>query len=65
VITINTMIAKAIDTKDAKLASQISDILRNRGCNYDEIVQRVLKIRPGITSADWDALVYESEEEST
>lgn len=62
-ITINMMIAKAIDTNDAKLAGQIASILRNRGENYDAILARVLAVRPNFTAAEWETLMFAADEE--
>lgn len=62
-VTINDMIAKAIDTNDAKLAGQIADYLRQHGENYDTIVQRVLAVRPNFTAAEWETLLYEADDD--
>ena len=64
-ITVQAMIAKAIDTRNAKLAGEIADLLRQQGCNYHEVLQRVQAERPNVTEAEWAALLYESEEEET
>ncbi len=60
-IHVNNMLAKAIDTNDAKLAGKISDYLRAHGENYDTILQRVLAVRPNFTAAEWETLLYESD----
>lgn len=61
-ITIQELIGKAIDTKNAKLAGQLVDKLRGEGCNYREIFTRVQAVRPSVTEAEWDALCYEADE---
>lgn len=61
-VTINDMIAKAIDTNDAKLAGRLASYLRSHGENYDAIVQRALAVRPNFTAAEWETLMYEADE---
>lgn len=64
-VLVNDMIAKAIDTNNAKLAGQIADHLRMNGENYDNILHRVQSVRPNVTADQWEALLYESESEET
>jgi hypothetical protein len=60
--TVQELLARAIDTKDAKLAGQLCDKLRREGCNYNEILARVQAARPNVTAAEWDALMFEADE---
>jgi hypothetical protein len=64
-VTVNDMIAKAIDTRDAKLAGRIADRLRAEGENYDAILARALAVRPDFTSAEWESLMYDADSEET
>lgn len=57
-ITTNELLAKAIDTNNAKLAGQVADKLRLSGCNYADIFRLVQAVRPEVTAADWEALMY-------
>lgn len=61
-ITTNDMLAKAIDTQDAKLAGRIADRLRANGLNYDEILRLAQAVRPNLTANDWESLMYEADE---
>jgi len=54
------VIIKAVEEQNGKLAVQICDHLRSKGCRYAFIYKMVNGIIP-ISEADWDALLYEGE----
>ena len=55
-------IAKAIDERDATAAGAVADFLRFRvGLNYDQTFEAVQKVRPHVTLAKWDGLLYEAD----
>ena len=56
------IIELAVDNGDVKAAGRVADFLRDYGFNYNEILQFVQRTRPNITKAEWDGLLYESEE---
>lgn len=60
-LTVDDAIAKAIDEQIPALALSIADKLRGQGCDYNTVVERVQKVRPAVTAAEWDALLYEAE----
>jgi hypothetical protein len=61
---VNIMLAKAIDTCNAKLACELVDMLRVRGMNYDEIFRLVQSVRPDFDAVAWDALLYEGDDDA-
>jgi len=62
-ISINDAIGKAVDRRDAKLAGALCDALRFQlGMNYRQILNRVQRVRPSVSAADWDELLQEADE---
>lgn len=60
-----TSIEKAVHNKDASAAEYICNYLRiYHNCTYDQIYQFVNNVAP-ISRADWDALLYDSDEQQT
>lgn len=52
-------IARAVENQDARLAGALSDVCRFRlGLNYQETLELVQSVRPEVTPAEWDALLY-------
>jgi len=62
-MTIKEAIEQAVDRGDPKLASIVTLQLRDRGFTYPQILAKVQEIRPGVTMAVWDGLLYEGETE--
>jgi hypothetical protein len=55
-------IAQAIDRQDASAAGAVADFLRFRaGLDYARTFALVQKVRPTVTPAEWDGLLYEAD----
>lgn len=57
-------IAEALDSENGKDALKIADFYRFKfKMTYNEIFERVKKIRPSLDIGTWDALIREGEDE--
>ena len=59
-MTVAEAIKKAVETGNAAMAGVAADALRNRGWDYEAIYQTAKRFT-GVSPADWEALMYESE----
>jgi hypothetical protein len=58
-INLTVAIARAVDEDNPLLATAIVDALRfKRGLTYQQILTKVREVRPTVTDAAWDALLY-------
>lgn len=62
VLTIDAVLAQAVDRKDAAACGRIADKLRWQGFTYAQILARVQKERPNVTREDWEDLMLEAED---
>ncbi len=60
--TVGDVLARAIDERDGVTAGRVIDFLRSRhGFTYDQGLAMAQRLRPHVTPADWDALMYEAD----
>lgn len=51
----------AIDKGDARAAGALADTFRRKGRTYAQVLAFVRTVRPNVTAAEWDALLYEAD----
>ena len=57
--SLGDVLAQAIDDGDGITASRVVDFLRVRHhCDYQQCFDLALSVRPHLTPAEWDGLLY-------
>lgn len=57
--SLGDVLARAIDERDGVTAGRVVDFLRVRHrCDYQQCFDLALKVRPNLTPAEWDELMY-------
>ena len=60
--TVRDAAAEAIDTKNAKLAGQVADMLRFEcGMNYEQVLEWVRRVRPNVSAEAWELLMLQAD----
>ncbi len=60
--TVGDVLGRAIDEADSITAARVVDFLRLRhGFTYDQCLAMAQRLRPHLTPARWDALMYEAD----
>lgn len=64
-MTLRELANLAVDASSPLHAGRLVDALRARGLTYNCVLQFVQRSRPNVTAAEWDALLYQADEQET